>query len=415
MNSFLLDVHRQFTTRICSPGYFRHEWREVCRNICKRETSALSRIFQELPQTNRLVLLMGLPIAVAILVMLAFMTCSPPKDDKFLFFSTLYAFWIGVFGSCQTLNGEVASGEWSYWVLGNRLSFRSHVLAVALVSLLTVFFQVLIFSATVVLLEGLLMKGTLVAVLAQGDFQLFRPDDQGGSGILASTGNWWLAVLLLILALLAASTSGVCVGLLLSAWFKEAVTSVRAAVAIIVIQSVMSATVLERESRFPLLTTWWSGQSSTASDTWIGSRSAFLADLRQRDEFPLPVLGMHKGEALLEDLSLFAPQRYFYNLARILNSNVSGVNRGGKLLEKPFSLNRAFEDNTDVWTRIQHWTTTDADQRLHSTDQQCWLFCRFLLGHLMLPEITTLFVLNLCYVSVAYQKVQKGAHYHVLR
>lgn len=39
---------------------------------------------------------------------------------NFIFFSTLYLFWMGLFNTCTAINGAVESGEWSYWVLGLR-------------------------------------------------------------------------------------------------------------------------------------------------------------------------------------------------------------------------------------------------------------------------------------------------------
>jgi len=126
---------------------------------------------------------------------------------------------------------------------------------------------------------------------------------------------------------------------------------------------------------------------------------------------PLPALGLHKGEAFLEDLSLLMPQRYFHNLGRILSSNTSHVDRPGE--RGKFALNRAFEANPKLWSQIQQWRTPDPEQR--PTNKQFRHFFRFLFWRLMLPEIAALVVLNTIYLVIACQRIQKGEHYHVLR
>lgn len=402
MNSFWLDFRRQFNRRACSTASLRREWGELARKLWAREPFLSAPIHRALPETWRLLLLFSLPVLVAVLVMLAFMTSSPPKDDKFIFFSTLYAFWLGLFGSCQTLNGEVASGEWSYWVLGNRLRFRTHLLAVTFVSFAIPCLQVGFFTVTTLALDRLVMQGTLVAVFAQSGFQLCFPDSQGATGMLTPEGQWWLAVFVFVTALLAASTSGVCLGTLLSASFKEQASSVRAAVAVIVVQAVISATVLERDLRFPLLTIWWDATQ----------RSAFFDDIRQ-NEPNLPILGRHKGEALLEDLSLLTPQRYFYNIGRVLNSNVSGVDRAGG--ERKFPLDLAFARNERLWPEIKKWADTTPEGRLTPENKEFRHFFRFLLARLMFPEFAALLLLNTIYLTTAYRKIQKGERFHVLR
>ena len=72
-----------------------------------------------------------LPLLVAYVMVTAFLARSAPdaQCEAFLFFGTLYAFWCGLFGSCQAFNGEVNSGEWSYWMLGTHRGILRHYVA----------------------------------------------------------------------------------------------------------------------------------------------------------------------------------------------------------------------------------------------------------------------------------------------
>ena len=72
------------------------------------------------------------PLVVALIVFVAYIY----RDDidahrlNFLYFSTLYAFWVGLFGACQAINSEMKSGEWCYWVLGMGRNRTGHVIAI---------------------------------------------------------------------------------------------------------------------------------------------------------------------------------------------------------------------------------------------------------------------------------------------
>ncbi len=72
-----------------------------------------------------------LPLAVAFVMVSSFLARSAPdaQGEAFLYFGTIYAFWCGLFGTCQSFNGEVNSGEWSYWMLGLHRSVLRHYLA----------------------------------------------------------------------------------------------------------------------------------------------------------------------------------------------------------------------------------------------------------------------------------------------
>ena len=48
---------------------------------------------------------------VGLIVFAAFLARAQITPERFIFFSTIYAFWIGLFNSCQIVNGAVASGD----------------------------------------------------------------------------------------------------------------------------------------------------------------------------------------------------------------------------------------------------------------------------------------------------------------
>ena len=97
------------------------------------------------------------PLVVAALVFIAFLNREDvdPYRLNFLYFSTLYAFWVGLFGSCQAINSEVRSGEWCYWVLGMGRNRTTHVLAIGTSCLLFAFIQCLVFLVAIATLSGI--------------------------------------------------------------------------------------------------------------------------------------------------------------------------------------------------------------------------------------------------------------------
>ena len=96
------------------------------------------------------------PLVVAALVFIAFLNRDKvdPYRLNFLYFSTLYAFWVGLFGSCQAINSEVRSGEWCYWVLGMGRNRTTHVFAIGISCLLFALVQCAVFLLAVVILSG---------------------------------------------------------------------------------------------------------------------------------------------------------------------------------------------------------------------------------------------------------------------
>ena len=318
---------------------------DLHRQLCKRLFCMKSKAW---------FFFIGTPVAIATLLMTAFMLGSA-KYDKFLFFSTLYAFWIGLFGSCQTLNGEVASGEWSYWVLGNRLSIRAHLAAVTASSLLIAMVQLAFFVLTVIGFDFAIAGGAALveAIVARGKFILHWP---GASDPMFSTqGCLLLAVSIFGLSLWSSASCGVALGMLFSAIFRETAAAIRQAVAMTVLLCVVSATALERSSSFPLLRLWITPPRY----------SAVSAEPLQ-NQARYPVFGTVRPSALLEDCSFVLPQRYFFNIARVLNHECSRLNgdtdRVGSAPGSPYSLEKTFKPSA-LWDHIEIWTKNDADEK----------------------------------------------------
>lgn len=104
-----------------------------------------------------------LPLLVAAIMNAAFLARSSPDAhrESFLYFGTLYAFWCGLFGACQSFNGEVASGEWSYWILGMRRGVFRHYVAHFAVA---VFFALIQVAVSLIFLWGIWGLGSAVVV-----------------------------------------------------------------------------------------------------------------------------------------------------------------------------------------------------------------------------------------------------------
>lgn len=96
------------------------------------------------------------PALVAIALSLIFVLRGFPEKtvSNFIFFSTLYLFWLGLFNSCTVINGAKESGEWSYWVLGlrqGRGTRISYVNALLLLHILQIVISAIVFCSVVAL------------------------------------------------------------------------------------------------------------------------------------------------------------------------------------------------------------------------------------------------------------------------
>lgn len=314
-----------------------------------------------------------LPLLVAGVMTTAFLARSAPdsQGEAFLFFGTLYAFWCGLFGSCQAFNGEVSSGEWSYWMLGMRRNVAKHYAAhfVAALSFATI--QV---AASLVFLwllwqlgvwikplgyhfvyqgegnsfvnqVGAMLKGG-TAFHLQGLQQAMNEFDHAavGRGEYAPNILWFRFCLGFYLAGAAAAVvSGVAIGLLVSAICPTPQVSLTVSVFLIVSCTVFSHT----------------GIMGYGADSGAVREFAPLnLILRQRGrEFGSAEVNEHrqtrwKDGGFVEQASFVMPQRYFFNISRV------------PCLKLESSLGRGIDADGRAWderTRILDHAANGAD------------------------------------------------------
>ncbi len=274
-----------------------------------------------------------LPFLVACVIVASFLARSTPdaQGEAFLFFGTLYAFWCGLFGSCQAFNGEVASGEWSYWMLGMRRSPLKHYLAHFAVSFVSASMQVL---ASLLFLWLLWQLGIWVKPL--GYLFIFHGEEssfvnqvvamlKGGSaynleGLNAAMNavngrgdepnTLWFCFCLryYIAGAVAAIVAGVSVGLLVSALCPAPQISLVMSVFLVVACTICSHTGIAG----------FGGNSSREREF----APVWLSWKQQGHEFEVAT-GDSNGQTrwqdggAIEQFSYLLPQRYFFNIARI--------------------------------------------------------------------------------------------------
>ena len=274
-----------------------------------------------------------LPFLVAAVIVASFLARSKPdaQGEAFLFFGTLYAFWCGLFGSCQAFNGEVASGEWSYWMLGMRRSPLKHYLAHFAVSSVSALMQVLASLLFLWLLWqlGIWIKPLGYLFIFHGEESSFMNQAvamlKGGSaynleGLNAALnaingrGNepntlWFCFCLRYYIAgSVAAIVAGVSVGLLISALCPAPQISLVMSVFLVVACTICSHTGIagfgndsSREREFAPVWLTWKQQGHEFEEATGNS----ISQTRWQD-----------GGAI-EHFSYLLPQRYFFNIARI--------------------------------------------------------------------------------------------------
>ena len=257
------------------------------------------------------------PIFVALVVCLAFLakekeSSIPAFSNAFFYFTGLYAFWVGLFGSCQSLNGEVQNGEWSYWTLGLRRYIPGHVLSVFGVNLVCALWNMALFIVSVVVVSCFLpsCRGfnpfvscflTLDSLAADPFWQcgyMLKPllvAKYGACGpLLFATGVYSLS-------LFAATICGVCFGMLLSLLPDPAI-SLNASVAFVVLLGMISLLGLQGDK----------GRSGKPPP----SLTSEFANRFESRHFSNCKTENRAVRALIWG-SRFLPQRYFFNMARM--------------------------------------------------------------------------------------------------
>jgi len=263
-----------------------------------------------------------LPAVVAMTIVLAFLARHFPGDHRMglIFFSTLYAFWCGLFGTCQVFNGEVASGEWSFWMLGMHRSLFLRLLAQVLTSMLAVSIQVgfcILFFIPLAFVMKLTGEGVSFidafnsAYFKDGVYGLAAYKNMMAAG---DTSMFFRFVFLYYIAgMFSASIAGIGLGLAISASFRETQSALIFSVCIIVLSSILSHMTL---------------QGYEISESRIRDFSPIYIDVAvapSHIQKPSDSPPRWRDAGVLEFLSRFLPQRYFYNIARLPILKLNGT------------------------------------------------------------------------------------------
>lgn len=247
-----------------------------------------------------------LPIVVAFLVWCAFLGTTNYSEsalDRFLFFSTLYCFWIGLFNSCQSISKTLETGEWSYWVLGlhqSRFRYLCNIFAATFVYSLI---QVVVFVGALYLIAAgtaLLNFETEKIFSCFGSIKV-KPAIDGllYSGVFFP--SWIPSLFAVGASAFSAMFSGICFGMMMSAIIKNSSSALKFAIAVIVIMMISSSLVLDKNNEYSFVAEW--GKNDT-------DKKHFPIDSVMDD-------GVEKkeiGKWLICKVSIFSPQRYFYNI-----------------------------------------------------------------------------------------------------
>lgn len=285
----------------------------------------------------------AIPLLVGLVVFAAFLARNEINPERFIFFSTIYAFWIGIFNSCQIVNGAVSSGEWNYWTLALRRPFFSYIFANALVSFILSLVQITVFAGTVLLFTMLRGEDSLFNVfVTQSQLPVYFIEKVAGMPAVV------VVAVLFFSSLLVGALAGAGLGTLISCVAKDTLGALKLAVGLVVISMVSSTAVLKSD----------------------GSALPVAPPLYLKLVCPAPFLSTPKTFAstkphagfwphLLEDMSLMLPQRYFFNIGRVLDKDV--LESSERYLQRnedfEYKLTGADADNWKVWKRVTNKET----------------------------------------------------------
>ena len=269
------------------------------RELLTLKTDFLRCFRRQWPKTEKAwISAIVIPILVAVLVWLAFLFQECPSEDfdRFVFFSTLYCFWVGLFNACQTLNGTVESGEWSYWVLGFRRSFLRYFTANVLSASAGTLVQVSVFFAV---LFGLSFLSDLWILETNNILEVgFDSTENTLKGFLGRGlffPKWLPSCLFLSLSFLSAACCGVAFGILLSASIGSSSTALKMSVATVVLVMISSSLVLDEQKNYEYV-------------------SEILFKNSESEKSPFPWEDEYFGKTILSCSSFAFPQRYFFNI-----------------------------------------------------------------------------------------------------
>lgn len=298
--------------------------------------------------------IVGLPALIALVMTSAFVARSEPSShgDAFIFFGTLYAFWCGLFATCQAFNGEVQTGEWSYWMLGMRRAVVRHyaahfiaalLLASAQVALSLVFLKVFWWvGANVPFFQRLFLgQGkpfiNQIGCLFDGGYayniQGIKAAMDAANNAVGEPNRLWFGFCLSYYAGGAAMAvvAGVSVGLLVSAACPTPQTSLTVSVFLVVACTIFSHTGIGGTSGGSVDTREFAPMRLILSQKGREYRSATEANPATQAQT------RWQDGGVVEHTSLLIPQRYFFNIARIprlkLESSLRNWSEPSRLVE----------------------------------------------------------------------------------
>lgn len=247
-----------------------------------------------------------IPFLVGLIVFAAFLARSEINPERFIFFTTIYAFWIGIFNSCQIVNGAVASGEWNYWVLALRRPFFGFILANTVVSMLLSLVQAAVFASAVLLFSLMHGQDSLFNVfITRSQLPVYFIEEVAGVPLNALISTLFLSSLAM------AVVAGTGLGTFVSCATKDTLGALKVAVGVMVVSMISSTTVLRGDQRSMPVSPPLYLKFTSPAPFWTSF--ATLSSKESNAGF---------WPHLLEDLSFALPQRYFFNIGRILDKDV---------------------------------------------------------------------------------------------
>ncbi len=268
-----------------------------------------------------------LPLFVASIMLVGYLLRAEAKSycENFIFFGTLYAFWCGLFASCQAFNGEVASGEWSYWVLGLNRNRIYHYFSHFVVSMIVALFQVVVCLIFIRILWEIAYRAPFLKGFYYGGgtfvgdvVSLFDPGHLYNLNKLntlfvekCNAKHLWFVFCIkyYLFGLFGAVLAGCSIGLLISALCSTPQASLTAAVALVVACTILSHTGML-------------GKNTNSSKKIREFAPIALITMQAGDEFDTYAKDnktqtrFHDG-GIIEQMSFILPQRYFYNIAAL--------------------------------------------------------------------------------------------------
>ena len=294
----------------------------------------LRRRFCESPKRTILELAI-MPSLVAGVIVFAFILRYTPSHHReaLVFFATLYAFWCGLFGSCQAINSEVVSGEWSYWVLGMRRNVGTHLWAHIISATIIALIQVTACLTVICIInwicgnlvfENLRISYLNKDVLFGGVLQAY----DSFYGLTDSRLPCHIGPTILYFAMVIALISGCGMGVFVSCACKEPITSLNISVAIIVVLAILSHTTLHDPK---------ADQKNTGSFAPVYLDIRYLKEShnsgneteQEKSAVKYFDMGQRLDAKFLEKIAYILPQRYFFNIGRVSFATKSYLDLSG--------------------------------------------------------------------------------------